>query len=393
LVSSWWEPVYSFDSEELRVLRNSVREFGERFLAPVARRIDEENRVPDEVLDAAREMGYFALRVPEDYGGPGLSTLESAVVVEELARYSSAVAIMATVSGTMVAYPLVHYAGGALREEYLSRLARGEIGAFALTEPCCGTDAAAITTRAFRDGDEWVIRGRKVFITNAPYASFFLVAARTGRPEDRHRGISLFVVPKGDCVEVSKLEMMGYRGSGTSEVVFEDCRVPLDHVVGEVNGGFKIVMDALNEGRIITAATGLGIMQAAFDEAFSYARQRESMGKPLIEHQMVQAMIADMKVLLEAARNLIYTAAVKVDSGDPDYPMWSSIAKLAAARWGVDLARMAVQVLGGLGYSKESPVERHYRDIKMIEIGDGTNEVQRMVIVKALLGKVRAPRG
>jgi len=152
-------------------------------------------------------------------------------------------------------------------------------------------------------------------------------------------------------------------------------------------------MDALNEGRIITAATGLGIMQAAFDEAFSYARQRESMGKPLIEHQMVQAMIADMKVLLEAARNLVYTAAVKVDSGDPDYPMWSSIAKLAAARWGVDLARMAVQVLGGLGYSKESPVERHYRDIKMIEIGDGTNEVQRMVIVKALLGKVRAPRG
>ncbi len=377
---------------EIGLLRSSVREFGEKILAPVAKRIDEENSVPGDVLDAVREMGYFALRVPEEYGGPGLSTLESAVVVEELARYSSAIAIMATVSGTMVAYPLVHYAGEELRREYLERLARGEIGAFALTEPCCGTDAASITTRAVRDGDEWVINGRKTFITNSPYASFFLVAARTGRPEDRHRGVTLFVVDKSDCVEVSKLEMMGYRGSGTSEVVFEDCRVPASHVVGSVNGGFKIVMDALNEGRIITAATGLGIMQAAFEEAFNYARQRESMGRPLIEHQMVQHMISEMKLLLEASRQLIYTAAVKVDRGDPDYPLWSSLAKLAAARWGVDLVRLAMQVLGGIGYSRESPVERHYRDIKMIEIGDGTNEVQRMVIVKALLGRVRAPR-
>ncbi len=381
-----------FDSEDIRVLRNSVREFGEKYLAPVAVRIDRENIVPDDVIRAAAEMGYFALRVPEKYGGPGLSTLESAVVVEELARYSSAVSIMATVSGTMVAYPLVHYANDELKREYLERLANGEIGAFALTEPCCGTDAAAVTTRAVLDGDEWVINGRKTFITNSPYASFFLVAARTGKPEDRHRGVSLFVVDKSDCIEVSKLEMMGYRGSGTSEVVFEGCRVPKQNLVGEVNKGFKIVMDALNEGRIITAATGLGVMQAAFDEALNYAKQRESMGKPLVEHQMVQYMLAEMKLRLEAARTLIYTAAVKVDNGDDDYPMWSSIAKLAAAKWGVDLVRMAMQVLGGIGYSKESPVERHYRDIKMIEIGDGTNEVQRMVIVKALLGKVRAPR-
>ena len=381
-----------FDSEDIRVLRNSVREFGEKYLAPVAVRIDRENTVPEDVIKAAAEMGYFALRVPEEYGGPGLSTLESAVVVEELARYSSAVSIMATVSGTMVAYPLVHYASDELKREYLERLASGEIGAFALTEPCCGTDAAAVTTRAVLDGDEWVINGRKTFITNSPYASFFLVAARTGKPEDRHRGVSLFVVDKSDCIEVSKLEMMGYRGSGTSEVVFEGCRVPKQNLVGEVNRGFKIVMDALNEGRIITAATGLGVMQAAFDEALNYAKQRESMGKPLVEHQMVQYMLAEMKLRLEAARTLIYTAAVKVDNGDDDYPMWSSIAKLAAAKWGVDLVRMAMQVLGGIGYSKESPVERHYRDIKMIEIGDGTNEVQRMVIVKALLGKVRAPR-
>ncbi|MCE4601138.1 MAG: acyl-CoA dehydrogenase family protein [Desulfurococcales archaeon] len=381
-----------FDSEEIRLLRSSVREFGEKYLAGIAKKIDESNVVPDDIIKAVAEMGYFALRVPEEYGGPGLSTLESAVVVEELARYSSAVAIMATVSGTMVAYPLVHYASDEIKERYLTRLANGELGAFALTEPCCGTDAASITTRAVLDGDEWVINGRKVFITNAPYATFFLVAARTGKPEDRHRGVSVFVVDKSDCIEVSKLEMMGYRGSGTSEVVFEDCRVPKENMVGEVNKGFKIIMDGLNEGRIITASTGLGIMQAAFEEALEYSKQRTSMGKALIEHQMVQHMIAEMKVLLEASRQLIYTAAVKVDRNEPDYPMWSSMAKLAAAKWGVDLVRMAMQVMGGIGYSKESTIERHYRDIKMIEIGDGTNEVQRMVIVKALLGKVRAPK-
>jgi acyl-CoA dehydrogenase len=159
-----------------------------------------------------------------------------------------------------------------------------------------------------------------------------------------------------------------------------------------VNKGFKIVMDALNEGRIITASTGLGIMQAAFEEALEYAKRRESMGRPLVEHQMVQSMIADMKTMLEASRLLIYEAARRIDRGDPDYPVWSSMAKLAAARWGVDLVRLAMQVQGGFGYSKESVVERLYRDIKMIEIGDGTNQVQQMVIVRGLLGRIRPPR-
>ena len=377
---------------DIGLIRSSAREFAERVLGPVARRIDEENEVPGDILRQVSEMGYFALRVPEEYGGPGLSLKESVVVIEELARVSSGVAIMATVSGTMVAYPLLKYASKELKEEYLGKLAEGRIGAFALTEPCCGTDAAAITTRATRDGGEWVISGRKTFITNSTYADFFLVAARTGKPEDRHRGISLFVVDKGPCIELSKLDMMGYRGSGTSEVLFRDCRVPDSHLVGEVNKGFKIVMDALNEGRIATSATGLGIMQAAFEDAFEYSKTRTSMGKPLIEHQMVQSMIADMKVLLESARLLVYTAAEKLDRGDPDYPLWSSMAKLATARWGVDLVRMAMQVLGGFGYSRESRVERLYRDIKMIEIGDGTNQVQQMVIVKSLLGKVRAPK-
>lgn len=379
-------------SHDLEVIRSSVREFAETVLKPVARRIDAENAVPQDVIERVANMGYFAMRVPEEYGGPGLSVKESVVVVEELARVSSAVAIMATVSGSMVVTPLLYYAGEELREKYLRRLAGGGIGAFALTEPCCGTDAAAITTRAVKDKDEYVITGRKTYITNSPYADFFLVAARTGRPEDRHRGVTLFVVDKSRCVEISKLDMMGYRGSGTSEVLFNDCRVPESNIIGGLNEGFKIVMDSLNEGRVVTAATGLGIMQAAFDEALEFAKQRVSMEKPLIEHQMVQAMIADMKTLLEATRLLVYTAAAKIDANEPDYPLWSSMAKLAAARWGVDLVRMAMQVLGGFGYSKESTVERLYRDIKMIEIGDGTNQVQQMVIVKSLLGKVRAPR-
>ena len=379
-------------SESLELLRSSVREFAEKVIRPVARDIDRDNAVPQDVVKQVADMGYFALRVPQDYGGPGLSTLESVIVVEELARASGAVAIMATVSGTMVAYPLVHYAGEGLRRRYLEKLARGSIGAFALSEPCCGTDAAAITTRAVKEGDEYVISGRKTWITNSPYADFFLVAARTGRPEDRHRGVSIFVVDRGPCVEVSKLDMMGYRGSGTSEVLFRDCRVPESNMVGQLNGGFKIVMDALNEGRVVTAATALGLAEAAFEDSLAYARQRESMGVPIAEHQMVQYMLAEMKVRVEAIRQLIYEAARRVDAGDPDYPMWSSMAKLAAASWGVDVARMAVQVEGGFGYSRESLVERVYRDVKMVEIGDGTNEVQRLVIARSLLGRVRGVR-
>jgi len=379
-------------SEGLELLRSSVREFAEKVVKPVARRIDQENAVPPDIIRQVAEMGYFALRVPQEYGGPGLSTLESVIVVEELARASGAVAIMATVSGTMVAYPLVHYASSEIKERYLTKLAKGAIGAFALSEPCCGTDAAAITTRAVKEGDEYVISGRKTWITNSPYADFFLVAARTGRPEDRHRGVSLFVVDKSSCVEVSKLDMMGYRGSGTSEVLFRDCRVPESNMVGQLNGGFKIVMDALNEGRVVTAATALGLAEAAFEDALAYSRQRESMGVPIAEHQMVQYMLAEMKVRVEAMRLLIYEAARKVDAGDPDYPMWSSMAKLAAAQWGVDVARMAVQVEGGFGYSRESLVERVYRDIKMVEIGDGTNEVQRLVIARSLLGRIRGVR-
>jgi acyl-CoA dehydrogenase len=384
--------VYTVASESLELLRSSVREFAEKVVKPVARRIDQENAVPPDIIRQVAEMGYFALRVPQEYGGPGLSTLESVIVVEELARASGAVAIMATVSGTMVAYPLVHYASPEIKERYLTKLAKGAIGAFALSEPCCGTDAAAITTRAVKEGDEYVISGRKTWITNSPYADFFLVAARTGRPEDRHRGVSLFVVDKTSCIEVSKLDMMGYRGSGTSEVLFRDCRVPESNMVGQLNGGFKVVMDALNEGRVVTAATALGLAEAAFEDALAYSRQRESMGVPIAEHQMVQYMLAEMKVRVEAMRLLIYEAAKKVDVGDPDYPMWSSMAKLAAAQWGVDVARMAVQVEGGFGYSRESLVERIYRDIKMVEIGDGTNEVQRLVIARSLLGRIRGVR-
>lgn len=215
------------------------------------------------------------------------------------------------------------------------------------------------------------------------------MAARTGRPEERHRGISLLVVDKGSCVEVSKLEMMGYRGSGTSIVYFNDCRVPPENLIGQEGGGFKLVMHTLNEGRISTSASGLGVMQAAFDAAVRHASERESMGRPIIEHQMVSSMIAEMLVKLETSRLLVYTSAHKLDSGSPDYIKYASMAKLHTATAGVDLVRMAMQVLGGIGYSKDSDVERYYRDIKMIEIGDGTNEVQRMVLTKFLQGRIR----
>ncbi len=377
-------------SQGIEVLRRSVREFAETEVKPLAKIIDEENIIPEDLLKRAGGMGFFALRVPEEYGGPGLSLTESVVVVEELSRASSALGVISAVSGSTAVYPILTYGSGELKEKYLGILARGGVAAFALTEPCCGTDAAAITTRAVKDGDEYVVTGEKIFITGASYADFFLTAVRTGRPEDRHRGISLLIIDKGPCVEVSKLEMMGYRGSGTSAVRFDECRVPAENLVGEENRGFKYLMMALNEGRIVASATGLGIMEAAFEEALRYSQERTSMGKPIIEHQMVQYMIAEMAMLLEATRLLIYEAARRFEEKDPEVPRYSSMAKLHTAKAGVELVRMAMQILGGIGYSKDSVVERLYRDAKMLEIGDGTNEAQRIVIVKSLLGRVRA---
>jgi acyl-CoA dehydrogenase len=274
---------------DIDLLRSSVREFSEKVLSPVAKKIDLDNYINKDILDQVSSMGYFALRVPDKYGGPNLSTMESVVVVEELARVSGAISIMATVSGTMVAYPLVHYASDEIKEEYLTKLGKGKIGAFALSEPCCGSDAANIITRAEIDGNDFIINGRKTWITNSTYADFFLVAARTGKQEERHKGISIFVLDKNNCIEISKLDMMGVRGSGTSELLFKDCRVPKENLVGELNNGFKIVMDGVNEGRVVTAAMGLGIMQAAFDESLSYAKIRETMGKPIIEHEWFKA--------------------------------------------------------------------------------------------------------
>ena len=375
-------------STGLDVLRKTTREFAEEVLKPAARRIDEEDWVPDDIRRRMAEMGYFALRVPEKYGGPGLSVKETAVVVEELGRGSSGASLISVVSGSMFVYPLLHFASEELRERYFTRLAKGSIAAFALTEPCCGTDAANLQTRAVAEGDEYIISGTKTFITASQYADFFVVAARTGRPEDRHRGVSLFVVDKNPCIQLSKYHMMGYRGAGTSEVKFNECRVPKENMVGELNKGFKYTMMTLNEGRIITASSTLGVMQAAFEEAFEYAKQRTSMGAPLIEHQMVQSMIARINTLVEASRCLLYKAADLADAGDPEHVRFASIAKYFTASSAVDVARLAMQVQGGYGYSKDSVVERLYRDVKMVEIGDGTNEVQQMVIVKYLLGKI-----
>ncbi|MCE4614693.1 MAG: acyl-CoA dehydrogenase family protein [Desulfurococcales archaeon] len=381
--------VFDHLDPQLPVIRNMVREFAEKYIDPVARKIDEENIIPQDILRSLGEMGFTSMRVPEEYGGPGFTLLQAAVAAEELSRVSSGVGILATVSGDMVAYPIVEYASPDIKEKYLARLAKGGVGAFGLTEPCCGSDAASLTTKAVREGDEYVITGRKTFITNGVYADFFLVAARTGKPEERYRGISLFAVDRSDCVEVSKLDMMGYRGSGTSEILFNECRVPKENMIGREGDGFKIAMMALNEGRIVTASTGLGVAQAAFEDALKYTKTRTSMGVPLIDHQMVASHVADMSLKLEAVRSMIYSAAWKADQGDPDYIRLASMAKYSAAKWGTDIVRMALQVHGGFGYSRESRVERLYRDIKMIEIGDGTNEIQKLVIVRALTGKIR----
>ncbi len=370
--------------ENLDLIVSSIREFSEKSVEPVAKRIDEENSVPPSLLREAASMGLFSLRVPEEYGGPGLSSLESVAAIETVSQYSSALGVMSAVSGSICVFPLLYYASEDLRREYLERLSKGAIAGFALTEPCCGTDAAAIRTRAVLDGSEYVLSGEKVFITNAAYADYFIVAARTGDPGERHKSISLFVVDRSDCVSVSKLEMMGFRGSGTGIVSFDECRVPRENLIGRENRGFKYAVMTLNEGRVSTAATGLGVMERAYREAVEYARGRKSMGRPLIEHQMVQYLISEVARLVETTRLIVYEAARRLDARDERIPYYSSLAKLHAAESGVQAVRLALQVLGGLGYSRDSILERLYRDIKMIEIGDGTNEAQRMVIARSL---------
>jgi len=375
-----------FLTDEHQLIRNSVKEFAERYIVPIARKMDLEDYYPRDIISELGKQGFLTPSAPPEYGGPGIDLRGSLVVVEELSRYSPTLGFITEIVNDNIVYALLKYGSNRQREEVLPKIISGElVASYALTEPCCGSDAAAIETRAERRGGEWVINGRKIWITQGAYADVYLLFARTGSKEARHKAITAFLVKRSNCIEISKLEMMGMRGAGEAEVKFNDCVVGDDDVVGKVNEGFKIAMVTLDLARIGISGVALGLSQGVLDEALEWAKTRMAFGKPLIDWEWIQFQLADMKAKLEIGRTITYKAAWLYDNKDPSFVLYSSIAKLYTAQMAVEIARDGVQILGGFGYSKESFSERAYRDAKVLEIAEGTNEVQKMVIHKILL--------
>jgi alkylation response protein AidB-like acyl-CoA dehydrogenase len=384
---------YDVLTDEQRELRDLVRTLARERIAPRAAEIDESHEFPWDVVELFREQGVFGLFFGEEWGGTGTGTLLALVAIEEVAKVCATSSLILAVQ-ELGSLGLKLEGTQEQRERYLPRLASGEwLAAYALTEAGSGSDSAAMRTTARRDGDEYVLSGGKRFITNAGVASLYTVFAKTD-PDAGHAGISAFVVESdAPGFEVARLEpKMGIAGSTTGELVFADCRVPADNLLGEEGGGFGIAMRILDRSRAGIAAQALGIAQGATDYALEYARTRETMGKPIAEHQLVAAKLADMETKCEAARGLLYRFGQMVDAGAPDDELTkaSAIAKLYCSDVAMEVTTEAVQVLGGYGYIKEYPVERMMRDAKITQIYEGTNEIQRLVIAREMLKEQRA---
>lgn len=376
----------NFDlSEQQEMLRAVTREFAEGEIAPIARQIDASETIPETLRAKLRDNNYFSLLIPEAYGGVECDTVSYVVVMEELSRASAAVAITISVHNSVAAGPITHFGSDEQKAHWLPRLAKEALGAFALTEPGSGSDAAALITRAERVGDDYVLNGSKTFVTNGKYADLFVLMARTNK-ESKHRGITAFLVERTrpGLVVGKSIDKMGIRGSDTVELSLQDCRVPAANRLHLEGHGFRVAMQALDGGRIGVAAQALGIAQACLDAASLYARGRYQFGKPIAEFQAIQWMIAEMKTEIEAARLLTLHAAWLKDEGLPCTPH-ASMAKLKASAVARMAADRAVQIHGGYGYTKEYAVERYYRDAKVTELYEGTSEIQRIVIANSVL--------
>jgi short/branched chain acyl-CoA dehydrogenase len=370
-------------TDEQELIRSTVREFAESRVAPVAEELDREARFPYELVAELAELGLMGLPVPEAYGGAGGDTVSYAIAIEELTRVDSSVAITVAAHTSLGTMPILLFGSEEQKQEWLPRLASGRgLGAFGLTEPDAGSDAGATRTRAeLRDG-EWVVDGSKMFITNAgtDISACVTITARTGEDE-----ISNLIVPNGTPgYEISPpLHKLGWRASDTRELSFRGCRVPEGSLLGERGGGFRQFMEVLDGGRISVAAMGVGIAQGACDLAFAYARERRQFGKPIAAFQAIRFQLADMTTEIEAGRQLVYRAAWLKDQGRP-FALAAAQAKLFTGLLSNRAVNAALQIHGGYGFMDEFPISRLYRDQKILEIGEGTNEVQRMVIARHL---------
>ncbi|MCL6481100.1 MAG: acyl-CoA dehydrogenase family protein [Firmicutes bacterium] len=375
-------------TDDQRLIRDTVRNFMETELRPLVRENDREARFPEAQVRKLGEMGFCGMLVPEEWGGSGADTVSYVIMLEEVARVCAATAVTLSVTNSVVAAPLYRHGTEAQRRKYLPRLARGEIlGAFCLTEPGAGSDAAGLQSRAVRQGAEYLLTGTKTWVTNAGHAGLYLVFAKTN-PEAGARGVSAFLVePTFPGFRISRYEeKMGLRASHTAELVLQGCRVPVENRLGEEGQGLKIALEALDGGRVGIAAQAVGIAQGALEASIAYAKQRRAFGRPIAEFQAIQWMLADMQTEIEAARALTYYAAWLRDSGAGKPGPAASRAKLYAGEMVNRVVYRAVQIHGSQGYSRESDVERMYRDARVLSIYEGTSEIQRLVIARDLLG-------
>jgi len=377
----------NFDlSPEQKLIRDTARDLATREILPRAAEIDRKHKFPSDIFGRLGELGLLGTMVPERWGGAGMDALSYAVALEEIARACASTAVAMSVQCSLVCAPILHEGNDAQRARWLPDLTVGKkIGCFALSEPEAGSDAKAQRTRAAKAGDGWVLNGTKNFITNAPVADVMIVFATTDAAK-ASRGISAFLVPMDTPgLKVGKDDdKLGIRGAPSAQVFLTDCAVGADALLGPEGDGFKIAMRALEGGRIGIAAQALGIARAAFEDATRYAMERKTFGQPIAEHQAIQFKLADMRTEIDAARLLLWRAAVSKDRGI-HYGRDASMAKLFSSEVANRAAKEALQIFGGYGYLADFPAERHYRDAKITEIYEGTSEIQRLVIASALL--------
>ncbi|MEA3342470.1 MAG: acyl-CoA dehydrogenase [Chloroflexota bacterium] len=377
-------------TEEQEMIRRMVREFAEKEIAPRAEEIDATDQFPDDLFRRMGELGIIGLPFPEEYGGSGLGYTSLVIALEEIARVSGSMAITLDAQTSLFCEPVYLFGSEEQKRKYLIPAARGEkIGAFGLTEPQAGSDAGATRTRAVRDEEtgEWVIDGQKNFITNGSIADFVIVTAKTD-PDAGTRGISAFIVEKdtpGFALGRDE-EKMGLRGSVTSELFFENCRIPSENLVGAENAGFKQFLTTLDAGRVAIAAMAVGLAQGAFERSVAYAQEREQFGRPIAKFQAIQWMIADMATEIDAARLLVNRAAWLREQGEK-FSQEAAMAKLFSTEMSERVCHKAIQIHGGYGYVREYEVERMYRDQRLCQIGEGTNQIQRLVIARRVLGQ------
>jgi alkylation response protein AidB-like acyl-CoA dehydrogenase len=374
-------------TQEHEMIRQAARDFAQNEIAPIAAEFDESGDFPIETIKKMGEMGFMGIEVPEEYGGAGMDTLAYVLALEEICKADASHGTIMSVNNSLFCYAILKFGTEEQKQKYLAPVASGKaIAAYSLTEPMSGSDAGTMRSRAVRDGEHYILNGRKSWVTSGPVADYILLFIMT-EPEKKHRGVTAFITEANQpgFVRGKKEPKLGIRASATSEIAYEDYRVPLENRLGQEGEGFKIAMAVLDAGRIGIAAQALGISEAAYQASLEYAREREAFGQKIGQFQGIAFKLADMKTRIEASRLLTYNAAMAKERSKTTggrFSLEASMAKLFASETATFVADEAVQIHGGMGYSKELPVERYYRDAKITQIYEGTSEIQRIVIAR-----------